>query len=143
MERQKTTQVTKEKADRKWVVVDVSDKIVGRAATEIAMRLRGKNKPTFTPHVDNGEFVVVINASKVRLSGKKWQDKKYHHHSGFPGGMKSITAEKQLQKHPEWILRDAVWGMLPKNTLSRHLMRKLMIYPGAEHPHTAQVPQQN
>lgn len=139
MERQKTPLKTHETAEREWLVVDVKDQIVGRAATKIADLLRGKDKPTFTPNVDNGSFVVVINADKVKFSGKKWQDKFYHHHSGFPGGMKSISAEKQLQKHPEWILRDAVWGMLPKNRLSRHLMRKLMIYTGTEHPHTAQT----
>ena len=139
MERQKTTLVTTENADRGWVLFDAEDKVVGRAATEIASMLRGKDRPTFTPHVDNGSFVVVVNAAKVKFTGNKWQDKKYYHHSGYPGGMKEITAEKQLEKHPEDILRDAVWGMLPKNTLSRHLMRKLKIYPGSEHPHEAQL----
>lgn len=139
MERQKTTLLTPQTARRDWVLIDVKDEIVGRAATRIADILRGKDRPTFTPNVDGGSFVVVINASKVRFTGKKWTDKKYHHHSGFPGGMKSITAEKQLVKHPEWIIRDAVWGMLPKNTLSRHLMRKLKIYAGESHPHTAQL----
>ena len=140
MERQKTTLVTPQTADRGWTLVDAQEQIVGRVATRIADLLRGKHRPTFTPHVDNGEFVVVINAEKVQFSGKKWQDKLYHHHSGYPGGMKSITAEKQLEKHPDQILRDAVWGMLPKNRLSRHLMRKLKIYAGAEHPHQAQFP---
>ncbi len=139
MERQKTTLITTENADRGWVLFDAEDKVVGRAATEIASMLRGKDRPTFTPHVDNGSFVVVVNAAKVKFTGNKWQDKKYYHHSGYPGGMKEITAEKQLEKHPEEILRDAVWGMLPKNTLSRHLMRKLKIYPGSEHPHEAQL----
>ena len=140
MERQKTTLVTTQTADRDWVIFDAEDQVVGRAATKIAELLRGKDRPTFTPHVDNGHFVVVINAAKVRFTGNKWKDKLYHHHSGYPGGMKAISAEKQLEKHPDQILADAVWGMLPKNRLSRHLMRKLKIYPGAEHPHTAQQP---
>lgn len=139
MEWQKSTLATPENAERNWVVVDVAGQIVGRAATRIAAMLRGKDRPTFTPHVDNGNFVVVINASKVRFSGGKLEKKFYHHHSGYPGGMKSISAGKQLEKHPERILSEAVWGMLPKNTLSRHLMRKLKIYPGADHPHIAQL----
>lgn len=140
MERQKTTQVTPQTAKRDWVVFDAENRVVGRAATAIAGLLRGKDHPLFTPHVDNGKFVVVINAAKVRFTGNKWKDKLYHHHSGYPGGMKSITAERQLTKHPDKILRDAVWGMLPKNRLSRHLMRKLKIFPGAEHQHDAQHP---
>ncbi|HPQ80163.1 MAG TPA: 50S ribosomal protein L13 [bacterium] len=140
MERQKTTLISTEQAERNWVVFNAEDRVVGRAACEIATLLRGKDKTTFTPHVDNGSFVVVINAAKVRFTGNKWHDKKYYHHSGYPGGMKEITAEKQLEKHPDQILRDAVWGMLPKNRLSKHLMRKLKIYPGAEHPHEAQMP---
>lgn len=140
MERQKTTLATPQTAERGWVLFDAEDEVVGRAATRIALLLRGKDRPIFTPHVDTGSFVVVINAAKVRFTGNKWKDKKYYHHSGYPGGMKEITAEKQLQKHPDEILRDAVWGMLPKNRLSRHLMRKLKIYPGAEHPHGAQMP---
>lgn len=140
MERQKTTLATTQSADRNWVLVDVKDQVVGRAATRIASLLRGKDRPTFTPHIDNGNFVVVINASKVKFTGNKMKDKFYHHHSGFPGGMKSIAAEKQLEKHPDRIIRDAVWGMLPKNRLSRHLMRKLKIFAGSEHPHAAQNP---
>jgi large subunit ribosomal protein L13 len=140
MERQKTSLATPETAKREWVLFDAEDQVVGRAATQIATLLRGKDLPMFTPHVDNGHFVVVINAAKVRFTGNKWNDKKYYHHSGYPGGMKEITAEKQLERHPDAILRDAVWGMLPKNRLSRHLMRKLKIYPGVEHPHAAQMP---
>lgn len=140
MERQKTTLSTPQNATRGWVLFDAEDKIVGRAASAIANLLRGKDRPSFTPHVDDGAFVVVVNAAKVRFTGKKWQDKMYHHHSGYPGGMKSVSAEKLLEKHPDRILREAVWGMLPKNRLSRHLMRKLKIYPGTEHPHTAQAP---
>ncbi len=138
MNRQKTTLITTEEAKRDWVIVDVKNQIVGRVATKIADLLRGKNRTTFTPNVDNGSFVVVINSSQVRFTGDKMEKKKYHHHSGFPGGMKSITAEKQLEKHPDRIIESAVWGMLPKNRLSRHLMRKLKIYSGSEHPHTAQ-----
>lgn len=140
MERQKTTLVKPQETKRDWVVVDVTNEVVGRAATRIAAMLRGKDRPTFTPNVDNGNFVVVINAAKVKFTGKKWHDKFYHHHSGFPGGMKSISAEKQLEKHPDRILREAVWGMLPKNRLSKHLMRKLRIFADAEHNHMAQNP---
>lgn len=138
MERQKTTLLTTQTANSRWILFDADGKVVGRAASKIADLLRGKDCPTFTPHIDNGSFVVVINAAKVHFTGNKWRDKKYHHHSGYPGGMKSVTAEQLLAKHPDQILREAVWGMLPKNRLSKHLMRKLKIYPGAEHPHTAQ-----
>lgn len=140
MKRQTTPMVTAEAADRSWVLFDAEGKVVGRAASAIADLLRGKERPAFTPNVDNGNFVVVINAAKVCFTGKKWTDKLYHRHSGYPGGMKSTTAEQLLHKHPDQILRDAVWGMLPKNRLSRHLMRKLKIYPGAKHPHEAQGP---
>lgn len=138
--RQTTTLIRPQDAKRPWVVVDVNNQVVGRAATRIANLLRGKSKPTYTPNVDNGDFVIVINAAKVKFTGNKMKDKVYYHHTGFPGGIKSITAEKQLEKYPDRILRDAVWGMLPKNTLSRHLMRKLKIFSGSEHPHTAQNP---
>ena len=139
-EKQKSTIQTKESIDRKWVVVDVENAVVGRAASRIADMLRGKDRPDFTPHMDCGNFVVVINASKVRFTGKKWSDKVYYRHTGYPGGIKSITAEKRLEKHPEDILKDAVWGMLPKNALSKHLLKKLKVYPGTEHPHEAQKP---
>jgi len=139
-EKQKSTIQTKESVDRKWVVVDVENAVVGRAASRIADMLRGKDRPDFTPHMDCGSFVVVVNASKVRFTGKKWSDKVYYRHTGYPGGIKSITAKKRLEKHPEDILKDAVWGMLPKNTLSKHLLKKLKIYPGTEHPHEAQKP---
>lgn len=137
--KQKTTLFTPQTATRNWVVIDAQDQVVGRLATKVAALLRGKDSPAFTPNIDNGHFVVILNANKVRFTGNKWQKKNYYHHTGFPGGIKSITAEKQLQKHPELIIRDAVWGMLPKNTLSRHLMRKLKIFAGNEHPHTAQL----
>lgn len=139
MKQQGTTLATTQTAKRDFVVFDANDQVVGRAATKIAAMLRGKDKPTFTPNVDNGSFVIVVNANKVRFTGKKWDLKNYYHHSGFPGGIKSISAKHQLEKHPERILREAVWGMLPKNRLSRHLMRKLKIYPDVNHPHTAQL----
>jgi len=128
-------------AKRNWVLIDLENQVVGRAASRVAQILRGKHRPTFVPHVDNGDFVVAINASKVRLTGNKLQGKHYRRHSGYPGGLKDITAEKLLIKNPERIFRQAVWGMLPKNRLSRQLMKKLKIYPGAEHPHEAQRPE--
>ncbi len=137
---QKSFLASKETAQRGWMLVDVENQVVGRAASKIADILRGKHRPTYTPHVDNGDFVVVINASKVRFTGKKWDDKFYYRHTGYPGGIKEISAKKQLEKHPEQILKDAVWGMLPKNFLSKHLQRKLKVYPGSEHPHAAQNP---
>jgi large subunit ribosomal protein L13 len=126
---------------KKWHVVDVKGMVLGRAATRIADLLRGKTSPAFTPHVDTGEFVVVVNADKVRLTGKKWTDKVYTHHSGYPGGLKRITAEKQLAKDPTFIIREAVWGMIPKTKLGRKQLKKLKVYAGPEHPHAAQQPQ--
>jgi large subunit ribosomal protein L13 len=137
---QKTTIPTKETAPRDWLLVDAQNQVVGRLASAIADLLRGKHKPSFSPDVDAGDFVVVINASKVRFTGKKWDEKYYHHHSGYPGGMKSIKAKVQLEKHPERILSEAVWGMLPKNTLSRHQMTKLKIFSDSLHSHEAQKP---
>ena len=137
---QKSFLASKDTAKRQWVIIDVENQVVGRAASKIADILRGKHRPTYTPHADNGDFVIVINASKVHFTGKKWDDKFYYHHTGFPGGIKEISAKKQLEKHPEKILQDAVWGMLPKNTLSRQLVKKLRVYPGSEPPHTAQNP---
>lgn len=128
-------------AKRNWVLIDLDNQVVGRAASRVAQILRGKHRPSFVPHVDNGDFVVAINAAKVRLTGNKLKDKHYRGHSGYPGGLKDITAEKLLKKNPERIFRDAVWGMLPKNRLSRQLMKKLKIYPGADHPHAAQRPE--
>jgi large subunit ribosomal protein L13 len=141
MERSRTPYAKATEAPRGWVLIDVKDQVVGRAASKIANLLRGKDKPTYTPNTDAGAFVVVINAAKVRFTGAKWKEKEYHHHTGYFGGIKSITAEKQLERHPERILRAAVSGMLPKNTLSRSLIKKLKIYPGTEHPHAAQQPQ--
>ncbi|MBN1283111.1 MAG: 50S ribosomal protein L13 [Proteobacteria bacterium] len=140
MESQKTRLETPQTAERGWVVVDVTDKVVGRAASRIADILRGKHRASFTPHVDAGDFVVVLNAAKLRFTGNKLDDKNYYSHSGYFGGMKSISAGQQLEKHPDRVLRDAVWGMLPKNTLSKHIIKKLKIYPGSEHPHAAQSP---
>ncbi|MCP4899189.1 MAG: 50S ribosomal protein L13 [bacterium] len=126
--------------DRQWVVVDASDQVLGRLATEVARILRGKNKPEFTPHLDTGDFVVVINAQSVRLTGRKEEDKKYYRHSGRPGCLKTTSLQEMLEKHPERIIHKAVWGMLPKNRLGRKLLRKLKVYSGPEHPHAAQQP---
>ena len=133
------TFVAKEReVDRKWYLVDAEDKILGRLATQIATRLRGKHKPTFTPHADTGDFIVVVNAEKVALSGKKWDKKIYYRHSGYIGGLKEISARKLLEKKPEDVLRFAVRGMLPKNSLGRRQLKKLKIYVGPENPHEAQ-----
>ncbi len=125
---------------RQWYVVDAQDKVLGRLASRIAMVLRGKNKPVFTPHADTGDFVVVVNADQVQVTGRKLDNKIYYRHSGYMGGLKEITARKQLQKKPEEVLRHAVRGMLPKNSLGRALLKKLKIYAGGEHPHQAQQP---
>jgi len=123
---------------KKWYLVDVSDKVVGRIATQIAMRLRGKHKPIFTPHADTGDFVVVVNAEKVMFTGRKWDNKIYYRHTRYPGGLKEISAKKLLEKKPEDILRFAVKRMLPKNSLGRRQLKKLKIYAGPDHPHEAQ-----
>ena len=136
----KTVMGSKETVQRNWVVIDVKDKVLGRAATTIASILRGKHKPVFTPHADCGDFVVVINAEKVRLTGKKWADKEYIHHSQFPGGLKVIPAEKVIVKHPTRPVVDAVRRMLPRTNLGRALMKKLKVYAGDKHPHAAQQP---
>jgi large subunit ribosomal protein L13 len=133
------TFVAKEReVDRKWYLVDAEDKILGRLASQIATRLRGKHKPEFTPHADTGDFIVVVNAEKVALSGKKWDKKIYYRHSGYIGGLKEITARKLLEKKPEDVLRYAVRGMLPKNSLGRRQLKKLKIYVGPDNPHEAQ-----
>ena len=126
---------------KKWYQIDAGGKILGRMATQIAMRLRGKHKPIFTPHADTGDFVVVINADKLVLTGKKWDNKVYSRHTGYIGGLKQITAGKLLEKKPEDILRFAVKGMLPKNSLGRRQLKKLKIYAGPDHPHEAQQPE--
>lgn len=137
----KTTQVAKkEEVTRDWYLVDVDNKVLGRVATEIANVLRGKNKPVFTPSVDTGDFVIVVNAEKIVLTGNKSADKIYYSHSGFPGGLKEISAGKLMEKKPEDIIKKAVKGMLPKNKLARHMLKKLKIYSGTDHPHKAQHP---
>lgn len=127
-------------AARRWFLIDAGEQALGRVASEAAKLLRGKGKPTFTPHVDCGDFVVVINAANVRLSGKKLQQKKYYRHSGYPGGIYSRTAAEMRAQHPERLVRLAVEGMLPKNRLGRHLAGKLKVYAGTDHPHEAQKP---
>ena len=127
---------------RDWYVVDASDKVLGRLASAIAHRLRGKHKPIYTPHVDTGDFVVVVNAARVRLTGNKRENKVYHRHTGWPGGLKTTTAAKVLDgPYPERVLEAAVRGMLPKNHLGRAMFSKLKVYAGAEHPHAAQKPE--
>jgi large subunit ribosomal protein L13 len=136
--------LTAKKADlqKNWFVVDLENQVLGRAATEIARILRGKHKAIYTPSVDTGDFVIVLNAEKVRLTGDKLNQKMYYSHSTYPGGLKSITAGKLLEKAPEELIRKAVKGMLPKNTLGRQMFRKLKVYSGAEHPHQAQQPRE-
>ena len=134
----KTYVAKEQEISKKWYLVDAKDRVLGRLATQIAMRLRGKHKPVFTPHADTGDFIVVINANKVTLTGRKWDKKFYYRHTGYIGGLKEISAKKLLEKKPEDILRFAVRGMLPKNSLGRRQLKKLKIYPGSEHPHQAQ-----
>ncbi len=123
-----------------WFVVDASGKTLGRLASEIARRLRGKHKPEYTPHMDTGDYIVVINAKEVKVTGKKRTDKIYQHHTGFPGGLKSISFDKLMEKKPEAVIEKAVKGMLPRGPLGREMYRKLKVYPGAEHKHAAQQP---
>ncbi|WP_457673904.1 50S ribosomal protein L13 [Thiolapillus sp.] len=125
---------------REWYIVDAEGKTLGRMASEIARRLKGKHKPIYTPHVDTGDYVVVINAEKLRVTGNKMKDKMYHHHTGYIGNLKSINLEKLLDKAPERVLETAVKGMLPRNPLGRAMFRKLKVYAGSEHPHAAQQP---
>jgi large subunit ribosomal protein L13 len=134
------TYVLKGDQPSNWILVDASDLGLGHIATQIAQYLLGKHKPTYTPGVEMGDFVVVINAQKLRLSGKRLDTKVYHHHSGYPGGIKSIGLRDQLAKHPERVIRAAVWGMLPHNKLGRQLIKKVKVYGGSAHPHAAQRP---
>ncbi|MEJ2691174.1 MAG: 50S ribosomal protein L13 [Deltaproteobacteria bacterium] len=127
--------------ERKWYVVDAQGKVLGRLASEIASRLRGKHKPSFCTFMDNGDYIIVINADKVRLTGRKMQDKMYHHHTGYMGGLKSASASELLAKKPEELVLRAVKGMLPKNPLGRKQLKKLKVYAGEQHPHTAQQPE--
>ena len=123
-----------------WVLVDANDQTLGRLAAKIASLILGKHKPTFTPGVDGGDFVVVINAERVSVTGNKMEDKMYYHHSGYPGGLKTISLRQQLIKHPDRVLRAAVWGMLPHNKVGRKLIKRLKVYAGPDHPHIAQNP---
>ena len=125
---------------REWLLVDAAGKNLGRLSSEIARRLRGKHKPEFTPHVDTGDYIVVINADKIAVTGRKLTDKVYYRHTGYIGNLKSITLEKQLQEHPERVIQTAVKGMLPKNPLGRAMFKKLKVYAGDQHPHAAQQP---
>lgn len=138
----KTYSAKNETAQRDWYVVDAADKILGRLASNIASRLRGKHKPEYTPHVDTGDYIVVVNCEKIRVTGKKASDKIYYHHTGYPGGIKGISFEKLMEKAPHRVLEKAVKGMLPRGPLGREMFRKLKVYAGADHPHTAQQPQQ-
>lgn len=131
----------KDEVERKWYVIDAKDQVLGRLAAKVAVYLRGKNKPIFTPNADTGDFIVVINADKVRVTGTKMTDKMYHHHTGYIGGIKSRSFKEVLERKPEMIIETAVWGMLPKNRLGRKLIKKLKVYRGAEHPHQAQSPE--
>ena len=136
----KTFSAKSHEVKREWLVVDATDKVLGRLAAEIARRLRGKHKPVYTPSVDTGDFVIVVNAEKIALTGSKTVGKIYYSHSGFPGGIKSATAGEMLNTKPEEVIRKAVKGMLPKNKLARHMLKKLKVYAGASHPHEAQQP---
>lgn len=138
----KTISAKPESVQRDWYVIDADGKTLGRMAAEIASRLRGKHKPEYTPHVDTGDYIVVINAEKVRVTGNKAKDKMYHHHTGFIGGIKSISFEKLIEKAPERTIQTAVKGMLPRGPLGRAMFKKLKVYPGAEHPHAAQQPKE-
>jgi large subunit ribosomal protein L13 len=131
---------TESEIDRKWFVMDADGQVLGRLATRVATILRGKHKPTFTPNVDCGDFVIVVNAGKVHLTGKKMQGKLYYRHSLFPGGLTTFTAEQLLKRNPKELMERAVWGMLPKGPLGRRIYKKLKVYAGAEHPHAAQQP---
>ena len=128
--------------EREWLVIDATDVVLGRLASKVAQILKGKNKPQYTPHVDTGDFVVIVNAEKIRLTGNKAFTKSYFSHSGYPGGLKEVSFQRMLAKHPERIIEKAVKGMLPKNTLGRAMNRKLKVYAGPNHPHTAQKPRQ-
>jgi len=136
-----TFQARKEEVARQWVLLDATDMVLGRLAVQVASILRGKTKPEFTPHTDVGDFVVIINADKVKVTGNKIEQKTYYHHSGYMGGIKSATMKEVLGKKPEDVIKRAVKGMLPKNSLGRAMFKKLKVYTGANHPHEAQMPQ--
>lgn len=127
--------------DRKWYIIDASDQVLGRLASEVALMLRGKHKPTYTPHMDTGDYIIIINADKIQLTGAKLQQKKYHYHTGYPGGIKEVDYQTMLQKKPEKAIEIAVKGMLPHNRLGRKMFKKLKVYRGDQHPHQAQKPE--
>ncbi len=138
-----TRSIRAEDVERRWFVVDATDLVLGRLATRVATILRGKHRATFTPHVDTGEYVIVVNADKVKLTGRKREQKTYYRHTGYPGGIKSITADKLLASaHSDRVVHDAIRGMLPKNSLGRKMLEKLKVYAGPDHPHTAQKPEE-
>ncbi|NWF52031.1 MAG: 50S ribosomal protein L13 [Nitrospirae bacterium] len=137
----KTQFARKGQVERKWYLIDAEGAVLGRLATKIATYLRGKNKPVFTPNIDTGDFIIVINADKIKLTGKKLDKKIYYYHSGYPGGLKSESAKDLLKRKPEKIITDAVWGMLPKGRLGRSILKKLKVYKGSDHPHKAQKPE--
>lgn len=142
MKQEKITRfIRTEDADRKWYLVDAKDQVLGRMATQVARMIRGKNKPTFTPNMDTGDFVVVINADKVKLTGKRETLKTYIRHTGYPGGQRVTTFQEMMEKKPEFVIQNAVKGMLPKNRLGRKLIKKLKVYAGDVHPHEAQKPE--
>ncbi|MBI1822811.1 MAG: 50S ribosomal protein L13 [Nitrospirae bacterium] len=138
----KTTQINKDTVIRKWIILDATDQILGRLATQAALLLRGKHKPVFTPHLDLGDHVIVINAEKIKLSGNKLKGKLYQHHTGYPGGLKTIAAGKLLAENPEKLVFKAIEGMIPHNTLGSEIVKKLRVYKGSDHPHQAQQPEQ-
>ncbi len=137
---QKTYVPKLKEISNEWILVDATDKFIGRLASQIASILLGKHKPNFTPGVETGDFVIVINAENIKASGNKMEDKIYYHHTGYPSGIKSITLRQQLAKHPERVIRSAVWGMLPHNKYGRSLIKKMKVYAGPEHPHEVQKP---
>ena len=141
MYKQRSTIISPDEGTRRWLLIDAKDQIVGRLATEIASLLRGKRNPSYTPNIDSGDFVVVINAEKVKFTGEKWDKKKYYTHSRFVGGLKTRTAKEQLVKHPELIVMNAVKGMLPKTSLGRKQLKKLKVFVGEQHSHQAQQPE--
>jgi large subunit ribosomal protein L13 len=136
----RTVSAKKQDIEKNWFLMDAEDQVLGRLASRVASILRGKHKPIFTPHVDTGDHVIVINADKIRLTGEKLKDKMYHHHTGYPGGLKSTTAGRLIKEHPERLIENAVRGMLPKTKLGRAMIKKLWVYPGGDHPHSAQKP---
>lgn len=137
----RTVSIRKEDVSRKWYVIDAENKVLGRLASEVAKILRGKHKPVYTPHVDTGDYVIIVNADKIALTGNKWTQKLYRWHTGYPGGFREVAAEKMRQRRPERIVELAVRGMLPKTKLGRAMFRKLKVYTTATHPHTAQQPE--